>query len=221
MTSDEGRRTRARNPSEAGAQAQRRKDRRRVQIWIAGAVTTVLLAIGVTVWGQRLRVEAEEQRQQALSRQLAAMATKEIGRDHELATGSPCSPFPLARRRNRARLSSTPRLTRGRTRRSPAQISSEATRLRLPSAATGHTWQPWPRPLRRRRSRSGTSARRLPRVCGCARSRSSVRNCWSCRVTPSRCRRRRKCDRLARRCRWQLRPAPESSRRHRDDDFRS
>ncbi|MET0163611.1 MAG: hypothetical protein ABW318_01240, partial [Vicinamibacterales bacterium] len=67
-------------------QAQRRRDRRRVQIWIAGAVTTVLLAIGVTVWGQRLRVEAEEQRQQALSRQLAAMATKEIGRDHELAT---------------------------------------------------------------------------------------------------------------------------------------
>ena len=67
-------------------EAQRRKDRRRVQIWIAGAVTTVLLAIGVTVWGQRLRVEAEEQRQQALSRQLAAMATKEIGRDHELAT---------------------------------------------------------------------------------------------------------------------------------------
>ena len=77
--------------------------------------------------------------------------------------GSPCSPFPLARRRNRARPWSIPRFTRGRTQRSLAQSSSEATRLPLQSAATGHTSQPSPRLLRQRRSRSGTSARRLPR----------------------------------------------------------
>ncbi len=70
----------------AEREAQRQRDRRRVQMWIGGAVATVLLAIGITVKGQQLRTEAETQRQQAQSRQLAAMAAKEIGRDHELAT---------------------------------------------------------------------------------------------------------------------------------------
>jgi hypothetical protein len=70
----------------AEREAQQRREQRRARLWVAGAVAAILVSAGISYRFERLAAEAERQHQQALSRQLAAMATKEIGRNHELAT---------------------------------------------------------------------------------------------------------------------------------------
>lgn len=70
----------------AEREAQRQRDRYRVRLYVGSALVAAGVAVAVALYFVGLRTEANTQRQLAQSRQLAAMAAKEIGRDHELAT---------------------------------------------------------------------------------------------------------------------------------------
>lgn len=77
----------------AEREARQQREQRRVRLWVAGAALAIVASVGLSLWFWKLMNEADQQRneanlqrQQAWSRQLAAMATREIGRDHQLAT---------------------------------------------------------------------------------------------------------------------------------------
>lgn len=87
----------------AEREARQQREQRRVRLWVAGAALAIVASVGLSLWFWRLMNEADQQRneanlqrQQAWSRQLAAMATREIDRDHELATGLAAQALRLA-----------------------------------------------------------------------------------------------------------------------------